>query len=795
MFQLRRRWIPLLAALSLAACGPGSRPGLGPDVERGLGRGERYAERVTVAARAATPDDPTVIALGYLERLRLGLGSPFRLADYALHDPRLGDDVRRPLAWAILNRTLAGDAFTIDPAALDCVGTSSAGFRAGSGRYHMELVEGAVAQAGDARAGELAVRLAYSLAAAEGSVWRGAPRAVARAAALVRDRVLARDDAMRLLQAAERQKVDPLELLVRWRLERRFRVEAPRLGDLPLEVERQALDVAPQLASAIRTLAPRLAGLRLPPAPARAGSRPVLSPLAAERLLAIADSVPGPPEAPVFVALRVHAPEVMAGASSSAVDRAERERLLSGARDEERFAAHMALALARRGDGDPGLASARLGVATALRSYAQEEVWFPGFGGPSTRELEERFGIAVSFDEAIPAAWRPYYRRMLAQSLDDLQRVLPAPDFRGLRVRFGQDPVGADALALHDPRRRILFLPPATSAGTIAHEMAHDLDWQVALERYGVEGDYATDIAARGTRDRLGASVSGLAMALLPPSRHDRRAPNHQRRPAEVFARNVEWFVAVSLARDGIVDGYLSSVQDEVLTGYGSVQPPELTGSAGRALVDILDEVAPVYRETRDWYLREYGPGRVLSPFDLLRRVLETPVSGDVAHAGAGRYESPAHADSAQVPVEGYPSQAALGFDAVQRAREAGLAAIESWTCAAPGAMYDRDLEARRQELVALAAAARARGLASRVAARTAGRDGWFWMQRRLYGAPWPDMPLDSAALRTLEPVLEAATAADTTGFPRPADGFALLRPTGRCGALGNGSVTSYGGR
>ena len=141
---------------------------------------------------------------------------------------------------------------------------------------------------------------------------------------------------------------------------------------------------------------------------------------------------------------------------------------------------------------------------------------------------------------------------VLARGLADLQRVLPALDFRGLRVRFGRAPAGSTVLALHDPQHRTVFLPPATGAGTIAHEFAHDLDYQVAERRYGIRGDYATDFATRTERGRLAASVTGLSGAtLVAPAPGDPAVPDHAHRPAEVFARSMEWFVAVSLAREG----------------------------------------------------------------------------------------------------------------------------------------------------------------------------------------------------------------------------------------------------
>ncbi|HEX9107916.1 MAG TPA: hypothetical protein VF832_11820, partial [Longimicrobiales bacterium] len=299
----------------------------------------------------------------------------------------------------------------------------------------------------------------------------------------------------------------------------------------------------------------------------------------------------------------------------------------------------------------------------------------------------------------------------------------------------------------------------------------------------------ATDLASR-THDRLASSVRGLAGASLAPGPGAVVPPNHQHRPAEVFARNLEWFVAAALAREGMMNGYLSSVQDEVLTGYGSVQPPDLTGGTGRALVDILDEVAPLYPETRDWYLRAYGPGRMLSPFDLIRRVLDGPVRGDAARSGAARLAAPPGSDPALLPPGGYPSLAALGYQAVERARGAGMAAIDSWVCSAPGAMYDRGLEAQRRQLVALAAAARARGIAARNAGRSAGRDGWQWMQRQLYGSPWPQVTLDSTITRVLQPLLDGARAVDTSGFSGQVDDFSLAQPATRCGTSLTGTAS-----
>src|SRR5690606_6948876 len=126
-------------------------------------------------------------------------------------------------------------------------------------------------------------------------------------------------------------------------------------------------------------------------------------------------------------------------------------------------------------------AEATLWAASALRPMAQETPWFPGSGGPSTAELRQRFGLAsVSFDREVPAEWRPFYQRGLARALDDLQRVLPDFSTAGLGVHFGQQPL-ASALAVHDPATRTIFLPLSTGGGALAHELAHDLDWQAGL--------------------------------------------------------------------------------------------------------------------------------------------------------------------------------------------------------------------------------------------------------------------------------------------------------------------------
>jgi hypothetical protein len=732
-----------LAALSaLAACEPVGQAGIGPDVRRELDQGREAAATWIARGRSATAlDAPTVISLGYVERLRLGLGSPFRLIDYALADPRLDLGTRRTLGWALLARTLDRAAYQIDETALDRAGLGDVETMPSVGHHHLELIENAVRESSDPRSGELAVRLAYALAAAEGTLPARAPELATRAAALLRDRELARADVLRLLRAADASGQDPLAMVPAWRSQRLFHVEQPAMTVLAQQSELSAMDLAPRLARALRDLLLRADEIQATRQHPAAGSAGVLSHAAARQLGAIADTFNAPPQAPITIAARLYRREMIEHTRLSDAQREQRTRFVEQATSEERFVAEYAL-LGRRATYDVAPALAALAAATSMRAYAQEPVWFPGFGGPSARELEERFGITMRFGEEVPADWRPYYRRMLDLAFTDLHRVLPALDLRGLTVVVSEEAERqAATLAMHDPRKRRLLLPPTTTAGTIAHEVAHDLDWQVALRRYHVRGDYATDRATRTRSDRLAMRVHDLANGSLEPAQPGARLAAHARRPAEVFARNIDWFVAVTLAAEGRVNGYLSSVQDDILTGYGTVRPPDVTGAAGQALVKILDEVAPIYPATREWFLKSYGLDRSLTPYDLIRRVLDVSAGEDAAAMQPLQFAS--------------STTTAIRFAGVDKAREVGLEAIDSWICRAPAAAYNRELERSRRMLVAEAAAARARGLALAQAKRVAGPEGARWVARDLYGAPWPVAAVDSTMAELLAPLTE----------------------------------------
>src|SRR5690606_28587252 len=157
--------------------------------------------------------DAEIIALGYAERARLGLGSPFRLIEYALRDPDLPEDVKQPLAYGILARTLAGKTYYVDPRVVDMARLAGVPGRRSTAIEQLEIMERAIEAAPTATAGERTVRLGYLLAAAERTVEDGYSSVIAHVAALLSDRRRAREDTELLLRTAAQRGEDPLVLL------------------------------------------------------------------------------------------------------------------------------------------------------------------------------------------------------------------------------------------------------------------------------------------------------------------------------------------------------------------------------------------------------------------------------------------------------------------------------------------------------------------------------------------------------------------------------------------------------
>ena len=616
-----------------------------PELAAELGRSDARATALAESAESATTprevERGDAIALGYLERHRLGLGSPWRLIDYALADDRLADSTRHQVAWAILARTIAGDDHERYVDALDYLVPGTPETRAGRGRAHADLIDSVITEASDPHIGELTLRLAYSIAAAERTAASPGLAVGTHAAALARDRELARRDAVKLIRAAEAASVDPIWLVGGWRSERRFLAERPVLEASSEEAELAAIREVPRVLEAIRRLAvvpdTSVRRMRGRERDTRAGAREsstenvsesLLGSVAAARLAELAAKHGAPPQAPVLLAIRSYRSRLLA-APADEKRTARRERFVARVSNEESLAAEYAL-LARDGAAGPVADLAVLAAAVSLRPYAQEEVWFPGMPGASVADLKARFGLAsVSFDDDVPTEWRPFYLRTLARGIEDIQRVLPALSLEGAGIHFGESVMRDAALALHDPSTRTIYLPIASGAGALAHEIMHDLDWQFARTKFGRRGGYGTD---RAVREHSGPTVSSLrgltAATLVAPMPQNGFSPPHAQRPAEVFARSADWFIAASLAREGRMNGYLSAVQDELLPGYVAAEPPGPTGAAGSALIELLDDMTVVPVASRDWFLTQFGRHREPRALNLVRAVLDVPLAG-----------------------------------------------------------------------------------------------------------------------------------------------------------------------
>ena len=738
-------------AVLLAGCGPDARPAsYSPDIDARLAEG-RDLVRLLPTVDPDLLSDEEVVALGYLERSRLGIGSPFRLVEFVRADARLDPDLRRAVTYGIIADALDGGGYAVDPAALDQVRFTGSARNARTGEHHLRLIEEAIARAPTAASGEEAVRLAYVLAATERTV-SGIPESViAHAAAQVADRRRAREDAAELLQFAAGRDLDPLEVITRWREERRFRVERPALTPLAGWEEAVEAETSPRIALEIRTLRHRLSapagrGIRMRRPGAEVTGR--LSVPVADRLLMLAEAHDYPPQAPISVAVMIHRGAYLESQDLTQAERDVRSGFVDSAWNEERIAA----AASRVRDDERGrarVALMTLQAAVFMRAWNQEVPWMPGDPGPPRREVEARFGLErITFDPAVPEGWHPYYLRMLSRGFGNLHRILPTASIRGLAVHFGEFDRETHALALHDPRTRTLVLPPRTGAGTLAHEIGHDLDWQLARRRYNARG-YATDIAqGRGAADRIATSVAGLT-ASLHRAPGDTTVTAHDTRPTEVFARGMDWFVAAALARDGLTGGYLTSFQDPALTGYGTTRGPDVGGNAPPALFAILDHIAPVVPEMRDWALSSYGPLRQIPVDEVVRTVVRA----------------------------GWADPPDARFARIEEARRRALQAIDREPCRVAAGEESRRLDAARIRLL---------DFATEVAVRGAVADGALalasliepdlpqyvvhdWLAWRFHGAPEPQHP----ALDRLVPGFEGLAARGEQAIARSAPSLA----------------------
>ncbi len=695
---------------------------------------DRRANQVITPAEA--------VASLYLERLRLGLGSPFRLIDQALRDSSLATVGATELAEAMLSRTMIGEAYRPRSAALDLVYIDA---ERKLGAQHQAIIDSVVASFPDPRTGELAIRLAYRLASASGSVSRRAPEIATAAAAQARDRILSMRDARALFSAADRDGVSRLTLMRVWRAARRFEVERPVIAPLSARAERNAVASLPFLVSRIEGVArsehPFLETARDVVGKAAERRRGVELPA---RMAAIALIRDLPPLAPVMVAVRGYSGLLR---YSNGDDRNARQRFIERVSNEETLAAEYVLLTARRGATIPEADAVILTGAVALRPFAQERAWITGDPAPTIRDLQARFGVSITYDWTTRTSWRPYFQRSLEGAILDMRRVLPGFDPRGLRVHFGMNPLGDRALALHDPIRRTIYFPPTSHSGVMAHEFAHDLDWQAARREYGGTGWYRTDHALRQSVDQLAGALRLMASA----TRADTGRMTGTARPTEVLARNVDWFVSASLAREGRVNGHLSAAQDPVLTGYASAITPEAARDGGSATLRALDGLTSVPTATRSWFTELFGKDRRLGAHEAVRRVLEAPL---------GRV-------SLGEPVGFTP------WDSGAMDRELTAVSEKGWTCFVDAFAGRSEDAATVRAVIQYAAEARARGVVSQWAefARRRPYDSPSRL-RALTGAPW-DPSITESTLREIRDAILWSTLTEGRG---PGTGVGSVR-------------------
>lgn len=746
-----------LALGPLAGCQAGPRREAA-SFSRELASGARYARELASRQQASDTGLPRqeVIAAGYLERLRLGMGSPFRLMEYALHDPRLTSRTRTPLVWALMAGTREGRAYRVDPQALVPVSADARDRDVELGRMHQRLIEHAVRGAGDPRVGEVAVREAYRLAATSHAVSPAAPSLAASAAALARDRELARRDAERLLAHAAEAARHPFAVLMEWRRDRRFEVEEPPAAPRTLTLDEAAAHRAVLLVGQVEAVRERFrGGVRLPP---DGDTVPRLSAQTGRRLARAAGPGGSPTQSPVWVTVQRYDDELRRVSAGDARAAGLAARLLEHARTEEALAAEYASFAAAPGPLRQTMAVIALEAGVAMRAYGQERVWFPGFPAPSDADLRRIFGIrGVEFDAGVPLSWRPYYRRMVGDALADLELVLPSLDLRDAGFKIGTTKRTGLALAIHDPYGRTIVLPPESGAGAIAHEVGHDLDWQVAYARYRTRAAYGTEHVARaGPEDDFATAVRRMPVPPEVPMRGGAEVQRrYAQRPPEIFARTFDGYVAVALALRGRSNGYLTTAQDEFIGTSGLALMPGARTDAAGPFMDLMTVASPVPADARRDFMGRWGPGRTPSGFDLARRI-----AGQTGSAPAPAVR-PAPGMAEVVAAGG---QVRVDVDGVLALRDGALAEWAAARCSNPLVGW----ASRPEPLVHAAAEARIRGVVLAHARALGFHGAPAWLREAWLGGAAEREPLrmarPSAASALAEPMERCAPPALTSG-------------------------------
>ena len=543
------------------------------------------------------------LALSYLERARLGLGSPFRIVDQAAHDTRLSDSVRRDVAWSIVNRILDGAVYQIDPRALDIVS------QPGAGVEHLAIIEDVIGRAENPRVAEAGVRLAYALAASNGTTGLTSLPVVAEAAVQVRDRALARRDVHEAIDRARDDNIDLIDEIVRLRAARALGVEQPTLGGLEVNDRDAVIEMAPDILRRIGAVVPRDQDIT---------AASLLDRKTATTLAGLAARQP--PLAAIRVPVTTRAATLRAdtGLARSALP------VLAAAANEESLVAAFAYATSASDGRSSSLGRLMVSAGVALRAHAQDRVSF-GDGQPTVGAVIGAHALkAIKFDRDVPREWRPFYVQMISNALDDFERALPGYDPAGLSFTIEMGALPDSALAMHDPRTHTIRLSAMTPSGTLAHELAHDVDWRAARRLFAKSGGYATDRSVRESSLRLSSSVRGLTSARL--TGRGRISPYGSNRPAEVFARSVDWFVADALAAMGRSNGFLSAIEDPLLAGFAASPSDAPSLSASHALIGTLAEMTYLPDSSGAAYVRRWESLDALDPSTIVMRGMDAPV-------------------------------------------------------------------------------------------------------------------------------------------------------------------------
>src|SRR5689334_2964814 len=117
--------------------------------------------------------------------------------------------------------------------------------------------------------------------------------------------------------------------------------------------------------------------------------------------------------------------------------------------------------------------------------------------------------------------------------------------------------------------------------------------------------------------------MRGLAEARVlraTPPRAPVANPPGMGRPAELFARGADWFVATALAQQGRSNAFLSAVEAGTLTGYAAGVPAGLGLAGAQSLASALDEMTFVPDSVRDRFVSQWADPQTMDPVLVVRR-------------------------------------------------------------------------------------------------------------------------------------------------------------------------------